>query len=44
MSEVLYSAHKFSAENADEISLAIGEKIVILEKDEGFNDGWWKVI
>ncbi|KAG0797336.1 hypothetical protein G6F26_001545 [Rhizopus arrhizus] len=42
MSEVLYSAHKFSAENADEISLAIGEKIVILEKDEGFNDGWWK--
>jgi hypothetical protein len=30
-------------EDPDEISFAAGEPIVVLEKDELYNDGWWKV-
>lgn len=40
--EIVYTVHKFEAENIDEISINVGEKVIILEKDEGFNDGWWK--
>lgn len=43
MNKTVYSVHKFVAENVDEISFNVGEKIMILEKDEGYNDGWWKV-
>lgn len=42
--EVVYTVHKFVAENVDEISLDVGEKVVVFEKDEGYNDGWWKVL
>ncbi|KAG1457702.1 hypothetical protein G6F46_007109 [Rhizopus delemar] len=42
MNKTVYSVHKFVAENVDEISFNVGEKIMILEKDEGYNDGWWK--
>lgn len=41
--ESVYVIHEFLAENNDEISLNIGEKVTILEKDEGYNDGWWQV-
>ncbi|CAO3622439.1 unnamed protein product [Cunninghamella blakesleeana] len=40
--ETLYVIHPFEAENNDEISLSIGDPVVVLEKDEEFNDGWWK--
>ncbi|OBZ82317.1 hypothetical protein A0J61_09631, partial [Choanephora cucurbitarum] len=40
--EVVYTVHKFVAENVDEISIDVGEKVVILEKDEGYNDGWFQ--
>ncbi|KAI8994983.1 hypothetical protein BDB01DRAFT_774918 [Pilobolus umbonatus] len=38
----VYTVHKFIAENPDEISINVGEPIVVLEKDEGYNDGWWQ--
>jgi hypothetical protein len=41
--EIVYTIHKFEAENVDEISINVGEQVVVLEKDEGFNDGWWQV-
>ncbi|KAF1800867.1 hypothetical protein FB192DRAFT_1282871 [Mucor lusitanicus] len=40
--EIVYTVHKFEAENVDEISINVGEQVIVLEKDEGFNDGWWQ--
>lgn len=42
--ETVYTVHKFEAENIDEISINVGEQVIVLEKDEGYNDGWWQVI
>jgi hypothetical protein len=41
--ETVYVVHNFEAENVDEISINVGEQVIVLEKDEGFNDGWWQV-
>lgn len=41
--ETVYAIHNFEAENQDEIAFSVGEPIVVLEKDEGYNDGWWQV-
>lgn len=41
--DVVYVIHQFEAENEDEISLCIGDPVVVLERDDGFGDGWWKV-
>lgn len=41
--EIVYTIHKFEAENVDEISINVGEKVIVLGKDEGYNDGWWQV-
>jgi hypothetical protein len=41
--ETVIGTHNFVAENEDEISFRIGEVIVVLEKDEGYQDGWWQV-
>lgn len=35
--------HRFVAEHADELEFQAGEKIHVLERDEAFGDGWWKV-
>ncbi|KAI8338012.1 hypothetical protein BC941DRAFT_452039 [Chlamydoabsidia padenii] len=40
--ETVIGTHNFDAENGDEISFSIGEVIVVLEKDEGYQDGWWQ--
>lgn len=42
--EIVYALHNFEAENEDEISFTTGEPIVVLEKDEKYQDGWWQVI
>lgn len=42
-SETVYAIHNFEAENDDELNFYIGEPIIVLQKDDGFNDGWWKV-
>ncbi|KAK6098303.1 hypothetical protein MT418_002343 [Batrachochytrium dendrobatidis] len=39
---VVFGRHTFKAEIDDEISFAIGEPVVVVQKDEGYNDGWWK--
>ncbi|KAK4512339.1 uncharacterized protein ATC70_003037 [Mucor velutinosus] len=40
--DIVYTVHKFEAENVDEISINVGEQVIVIEKDEGFNDGWWQ--
>lgn len=43
MPETVWAIHNFEAEADDEISFHIGEPIVILQKDELYQDGWWEV-
>ncbi|KAF7728370.1 polar growth protein [Apophysomyces ossiformis] len=40
--ETVYAIHNFEAENDDEISFSAGEPVIVLEKDEGYGDGWWQ--
>lgn len=42
--ELVYAIHPFEAENDDEITFKYGEPITVLEKDEMYGDGWWKVL
>ncbi|CAO3591763.1 unnamed protein product [Absidia cylindrospora] len=42
MMDVVYVIHQFDAENDDEISLCIGDPVIVLERDDGFQDGWWQ--
>ncbi|KAG0033447.1 polar growth protein [Podila clonocystis] len=42
MPETVWAIHNFEAEADDEISFHIGEPIVILQKDELYQDGWWE--
>ncbi|KAG1441543.1 hypothetical protein G6F56_011434 [Rhizopus delemar] len=42
ISEIVYAIHDFEAENEDELNFCTGEPIVIIQKDDGFDDGWWK--
>lgn len=41
--DVVYGAHPFEAENEDELSFGRGERIVVLQRDEEFGDGWYEV-
>ncbi|KAI9136133.1 hypothetical protein BKA69DRAFT_1042806 [Paraphysoderma sedebokerense] len=38
---VVYALHDFNAEDEDEVTFKVGDEIVVLEKDEEYNDGWW---
>lgn len=40
---VVKAIHTFVAEHGDELEFQAGEEIVVLEKDEAFGDGWWRV-
>lgn len=42
--EIVHVTHEFTAENEDEISLHVGDRVTVLEKDEAYHDGWWRVI
>lgn len=42
--EIVYAIHNFEASVEDEISLEAGEAILVIEKDDLYNDGWWQVI
>jgi hypothetical protein len=35
--------HTFVAEHGDELGFDIGDVIEILEKDDSYGDGWWRV-
>lgn len=43
MLEYVYARHDFVPEHDDEISFRAGERIEVVEKDEQYGDGWWKV-
>ncbi|SAM08125.1 hypothetical protein [Absidia glauca] len=43
MPEQVFAIHDFEREHEDEISFLAGEPILVLEKDEKYNDGWWQV-
>lgn len=40
---VVKAIHTFTAEHGDELEFKAGEDIEVLEKDEAFGDGWWRV-
>ncbi|KAI9268478.1 hypothetical protein EDC94DRAFT_514032 [Helicostylum pulchrum] len=40
--ETVFAVHNFEAENDDELTFQIGESVIVIQKDDGFNDGWWK--
>ncbi|OAD78237.1 hypothetical protein PHYBLDRAFT_140337 [Phycomyces blakesleeanus NRRL 1555(-)] len=40
--QTVYAIHTFEAENDDEIAFSAGEPVIVFEKDDGFNDGWWR--
>ncbi|KAG0041250.1 polar growth protein [Gryganskiella cystojenkinii] len=42
MPETVWAIHNFEAEAEDEISFHIGEPIIIQQKDELYQDGWWE--
>jgi len=43
MSLVVKAIHTFVAEHGDELEFQAGESITVLEKDDAFGDGWWRV-
>lgn len=43
MPEYVYALHDFTPENPDEVSFKAGDKIEVIERDELYGDGWWKV-
>lgn len=43
MVDLVYALHDFAAENGDELSFGVGEAIVVLERDDQYNDGWFQV-
>ena len=38
---IYHSADEFTARGQDEISLAKGDRIELIEKDDDFGDGWY---
>ena len=43
MPEYVYALHDFLREYKDEVSFHVGELIEIIEKDDTYGDGWWRV-
>ncbi|KAI5279065.1 polar growth protein, partial [Ascosphaera acerosa] len=39
--DILLVRHNFEARSPDELSLRKGDRIQLLQLDEGFWDGWW---
>lgn len=42
MDEV-WALHAFEAENEDELAFEAGERIIVLERDDQYGDGWYQV-
>ncbi|KAG0259548.1 hypothetical protein DFQ27_004021 [Actinomortierella ambigua] len=42
MAETVWAIHKFDAEADDEISFNVDEPIIVTQKDELYQDGWWE--
>lgn len=43
MPDRCWAKFEFVAENEDELYFAVGEQIEILERDDAYGDGWWRV-
>jgi hypothetical protein len=43
MPEYVYALHDFQPEHEDEVSFRAGDRIEVIERDEMYGDGWWKV-
>jgi hypothetical protein len=41
--DVLWALHSFEAENDDELGFNAGERIILLERDDLYGDGWFQV-
>lgn len=41
--DIVYAIHDFEAENPDELSFKAGERIIVIERDDLYQDGWWQV-
>jgi len=41
--DVVYALHAFEAENEDELAFEAGERIIVLERDDQYGDGWYQV-
>ncbi|KAJ3047792.1 polar growth protein [Rhizophlyctis rosea] len=39
---LVYGKHNFVAEEEDEICFKVGEPLVVYEKDDQYDDGWWR--
>ncbi|KAJ7786636.1 hypothetical protein B0H16DRAFT_1401843 [Mycena metata] len=42
MPDYVYALHDFLPEHEDEVSFHTGERIEVVEKDDLYQDGWWK--
>lgn len=40
--EYVWGLHPFVPEHDDEIDFKVGERILVIEKDDIYQDGWWK--
>lgn len=40
--EYVYALYNFDAENPDEVSFRMGERIRVVEKDDAYGDGWYQ--
>ena len=43
MKEYVWALHDFIPQISDEVSFSAGERIEVVEKDDLYQDGWWKV-
>ncbi|KAL4403049.1 actin filament polymerization regulator [Malassezia pachydermatis] len=40
--EYVYALYNFEAENPDEVSFKVGERVLVVEKDDAYGDGWFQ--
>ncbi|GAA6048147.1 hypothetical protein JCM3770_003684 [Rhodotorula araucariae] len=40
--DILWALHTFEAENDDELAFEAGERIIVLERDDQYGDGWFQ--
>ena len=40
--EYVFALYNFDAENPDEVSFKVGERVLVVEKDEAYGDGWFQ--
>jgi hypothetical protein len=43
MASYVTAVHTFQAEHGDELDFEAGDRIEVLERDDAFGDGWWRV-